>query len=296
MALGAAATGARAATGSTGQGLALMQEAIAEAALDELPLVIFNMAPRPAGLLPGARAAAGRATTARSRLAPRRGRGRELTQLAFHLADKWRTPGHRLRRPPDRLTQMTVEHDPGRATGTAARQALGARRQLRRHRPVEGDLDLAASASTTRPGSAPTSTGATSPTKYDEIAARRGAPRRDARRRRRHRRGGVRHHRRSSSTTSSTSCAPTGTRIGTFRPITLWPFPCDALADAAAGACEQVLVFELNAGQMVDDVRLAVDGARARALDRRREPRRVRHAPGRPPRRRRDPRADPRGD
>ena len=77
MALGAAATGARAATGSTGQGVALMQEAIAEAALNELPLVIFTMAPRPTGLLPVARAAAGGATTARSRLAPvERGRGR----------------------------------------------------------------------------------------------------------------------------------------------------------------------------------------------------------------------------
>src|SRR5271165_6960177 len=44
MALGASAAGARAATGSCGQGLALMQEAIAEAALNELPLVVFNMA------------------------------------------------------------------------------------------------------------------------------------------------------------------------------------------------------------------------------------------------------------
>ena len=33
-----------------------------------------------------------------------------------------------------------------------------------------------------------------------------------------------------------------------------------ALADAAAGG-QQVLVYELNAGQMVDDVRLAVNGA-----------------------------------
>src|SRR6478672_7093648 len=43
MAIGAAATGARAATGSCGQGLALMQEAIAEAALNETPLVVFNL-------------------------------------------------------------------------------------------------------------------------------------------------------------------------------------------------------------------------------------------------------------
>ena len=44
MAWGAAATGARAATGSTGQGLSLMQESLSEATLAEVPLVVFNMA------------------------------------------------------------------------------------------------------------------------------------------------------------------------------------------------------------------------------------------------------------
>src|SRR5215468_7665460 len=44
MAWGAVATGARAATGSTGQGLALMQESFSEITRAELPLVIFNMA------------------------------------------------------------------------------------------------------------------------------------------------------------------------------------------------------------------------------------------------------------
>ena len=40
----APATGARAATGSTGQGLSLMQESLSEATLAEVPLVVFNMA------------------------------------------------------------------------------------------------------------------------------------------------------------------------------------------------------------------------------------------------------------
>ena len=44
MTWGALATGARAATGSTGQGLSLMQESFAEMTLAELPLVVFNMA------------------------------------------------------------------------------------------------------------------------------------------------------------------------------------------------------------------------------------------------------------
>src|SRR5260370_40731912 len=46
MAWGALATGARAATGSTGQGLSLMQESFAEMTLAQLPPVIFDMARR----------------------------------------------------------------------------------------------------------------------------------------------------------------------------------------------------------------------------------------------------------
>ena len=50
-----------------------------------------------------------------------------------------------------------------------------------------------------------------------------------------------------------------GLRAGLFRPITLWPFPSTALAQAAARA-RGVLVVELSAGQMVEDVRLAIEG------------------------------------
>jgi 2-oxoglutarate ferredoxin oxidoreductase subunit alpha len=50
-----------------------------------------------------------------------------------------------------------------------------------------------------------------------------------------------------------------GIAVGLFRPITLWPFPTDALA-ALAQTLRAVLVVELSAGQMVDDVRLAVAG------------------------------------
>jgi 2-oxoglutarate ferredoxin oxidoreductase subunit alpha len=51
-----------------------------------------------------------------------------------------------------------------------------------------------------------------------------------------------------------------GVKAGFFRPITLWPFPRVQLAAAAAGR-KKVLVVEMNAGQMVEDVRLAVGGA-----------------------------------
>lgn len=50
-----------------------------------------------------------------------------------------------------------------------------------------------------------------------------------------------------------------GLRAGLFRPITVWPFPSAALRQAAARV-RKVLVVELSNGQMVEDVRVALDG------------------------------------
>ncbi len=50
-----------------------------------------------------------------------------------------------------------------------------------------------------------------------------------------------------------------GLKVGLFRPITLWPFPAQQL-NRLAGRCKGMLVVEANAGQMVQDVRLAVEG------------------------------------
>ena len=50
-----------------------------------------------------------------------------------------------------------------------------------------------------------------------------------------------------------------GIKVGLFRPITLWPFPEKQIAEMARKT-NGVLVVEINAGQMVDDVRLAVNG------------------------------------
>jgi 2-oxoglutarate ferredoxin oxidoreductase subunit alpha len=50
-----------------------------------------------------------------------------------------------------------------------------------------------------------------------------------------------------------------GIKLGLLRPITLWPFPSDVLfklADQVKG----MMTVELNSGQMVEDVRLAVNG------------------------------------
>lgn len=48
-----------------------------------------------------------------------------------------------------------------------------------------------------------------------------------------------------------------GIKIGLVRPITLWPFPYDAIRDIASHV-KGIQVVELNAGQMIEDVRLAV--------------------------------------
>ncbi|MGB9074616.1 MAG: 3-methyl-2-oxobutanoate dehydrogenase subunit VorB [Terriglobales bacterium] len=50
-----------------------------------------------------------------------------------------------------------------------------------------------------------------------------------------------------------------GLKAGLFRPITLWPFPAQALAETAKKV-GKILVVELSNGQMVEDVRLALNG------------------------------------
>ncbi|MBQ6682097.1 MAG: 3-methyl-2-oxobutanoate dehydrogenase subunit VorB [Prevotella sp.] len=50
-----------------------------------------------------------------------------------------------------------------------------------------------------------------------------------------------------------------GIKVGMFRPITLWPFPEKQIAELAKGK-KGVLVAEINAGQMVEDVRLSLNG------------------------------------
>jgi 2-oxoglutarate ferredoxin oxidoreductase subunit alpha len=47
-----------------------------------------------------------------------------------------------------------------------------------------------------------------------------------------------------------------GIPVGLFRPITMFPFPYEHLDRCADSAC-QILVVELSAGQMIEDVRLA---------------------------------------
>ena len=53
--------------------------------------------------------------------------------------------------------------------------------------------------------------------------------------------------------------AEKGIKVGIIRPITLWPFPKDAFKKAAE-LKKPILTVEMSMGQMVEDVKLAVDG------------------------------------
>ena len=54
-----------------------------------------------------------------------------------------------------------------------------------------------------------------------------------------------------------------GIKAGLFRPITVWPFPYEHLKAAAERECVKALLdVEANEGQMLEDVKLAVNGAK----------------------------------
>ena len=50
-----------------------------------------------------------------------------------------------------------------------------------------------------------------------------------------------------------------GVKVGLIRPITVWPFPEKAISDAA-DRLKGILTVEMSLGQMLDDVRLSVNG------------------------------------
>lgn len=51
-----------------------------------------------------------------------------------------------------------------------------------------------------------------------------------------------------------------GKKAGLFRPISLWPFPSEKIAQLAGKGKKIFLTVEMSAGQMVEDVKLAVNG------------------------------------
>jgi len=50
-----------------------------------------------------------------------------------------------------------------------------------------------------------------------------------------------------------------GLKVGLLRPVTLWPFPDHAIREMSR-LTKEFLVFEMNTGQMLEDVKLSLEG------------------------------------
>ncbi len=256
MAWGAAATGARAATGSTGQGLSLMQESLSEISRAEVPLVVFNMA-RGQGDYYQATRGGGHGDYRHPVLAPIDAtEAVHLTQLAFDLADRWRHPvliyGDYLLAHTSEAVDVAAETFPplppkdwavdGSLGGTGRSRNLNSIGMTKGTKGIDPDAFWGRLQEKTERMEA-------EEVRFEEEGAEDaellvvafGTLARFAR-------YVVRELR------------ADGVRVGLFRPITLWPFPSEALARAARGV-RRVACLEQNAGQMIDDVRLAVLGS-----------------------------------
>jgi 2-oxoglutarate ferredoxin oxidoreductase subunit alpha len=259
MAWGAAATGTPAATGSTGQGLSLMQESLAEITLARLPLVVLDMA-RAQGDYWQATRGGGHGDYRHLVLAPvDAAEAVQLVQRAFHLAAAWRNPvlvmgdyylAHTARAVDVAPLDTGERPDAGWAltgeTGGSGRAKVLS--FLGSHKQRDGvGYDLAVhyrecaehTARMLRDVPAEADCGYTEDA--DVVVVAFGTPGAYVR-------AAVR------------SLRAEGVRAGWIRPVTLVPFPAGAVAEAAARA-KVVAVYENNTGQMVDDVRLAVLGA-----------------------------------
>jgi 2-oxoglutarate ferredoxin oxidoreductase subunit alpha len=256
MALGAGAAGARAGTGSCGQGIALMQETIAEAALNEVPFVVFNMARGQQDYFQATRGG-GWGDYRTLCLAPKDvPEAVEHTQLLFHLADQYRAPVMMYGDYLIAHTYVSVDISPRDYGPLPAKDwALDGTKGGTGH---SRQVWTWAIGKANAPGLGPDLHWQHIADKFEEMG-------------------------RNEQRWETTSCEDAetvivsfgtagpfvdqvveelradGVRIGAFRPISLWPFPEAALSEACAAA-SRVLVFEVNAGQMIDDVRLSVAG------------------------------------
>jgi 2-oxoglutarate ferredoxin oxidoreductase subunit alpha len=259
MVWGAAATGVRAATGSVGQGLSLMQESLAEAAVARLPFVVLNMARSQADYFQATRGG-GHGDYRLPVLAPMDvPEAAQLVQVAFDWADRWRNPvlvygdyflAHTaqsvevtpLAAPP--LPPKTWALD-GSSGGSGRAKLLSPLGEVKQRDHVEYDLGeyyrlvgdaWRAMASGIEPM---VETGFIEGAEMVVVAF--GSPARFVR-------------------YVVAELRAEGWPVGYVRPITLYPFPSETIA-RLAGQVRAIAVYENSAGQMIDDVRLAVLGA-----------------------------------
>ncbi len=258
MVYGASSAGVRAMSGSSGPGLSLMQEGISYLAGSELPAVIVDVMRGGPGLGNIAPEQSDYAATVKGGghgnyhnfvVAPASVQEMAtLTMLAFDLADRYRNPaivladgftGQMIEPLELELEEHTAPEKDWAVLGTAATRKnlitsiylepddleahqgkLGAKYRVAEQLEPRHELYLAEDAEVLLVG-------------YGIVS--------------RVLRSAVEHARSS------------GLKVGLFRPITLWPFPKEALAEAARKV-HGVQVVELSNGQMAEDVRLAIGG------------------------------------
>ena len=255
MAWGAAATGTAAATGSTGQGLSLMQESLSEMALARVPLVVLNMGRAQADYFQATRGG-GHGDYRLPVLSPV-----DVTEAvalvgeAFDLAAHWRTPvliygdyflAHTWQTVEiPEATGPTATPDwalDGSSGGTGRAKLLSPLGEAKQRDAVGYDL-----AEHFHRGAA----------RVHELAD--GIPPRAEE----HRCDDADHLVVAFGTLASFArqavddLREQGHRVGLFRPITLWPFPEQRLFEVAESV-RSVAVWENNEGQLLEDVRLSL--------------------------------------
>ncbi|HUU28731.1 MAG TPA: 3-methyl-2-oxobutanoate dehydrogenase subunit VorB [archaeon] len=264
MLYGAASTGARAMTSSSSPGVSLKQEGISYLAGSELPAVIANVqrgGPGLGNIEPSqadyfqAVKGGGHGDYCQIVLAPSSVQEMyDLTAQAFELADRWRMPvmvlsDGRLGQMMEPLTPMKKPKPAGKNRPPKEWALTGAafgreKRVVKSFFPATGDLEehnkrLQAKYRLIRKKELRSEDYFTGDAEIVLVAY--GTVARLCRE-------VVRRARKK------------GLPVGLLRPVTLWPFPSLRLKQLASGV-KAFLVVEMSAGQMVEDVRLAVDGS-----------------------------------
>lgn len=260
MIYGAAAAGARAMTSSSSPGISLKQEGISYLAGSELPCVVVNVMRAGPGL-------GGIQASQSDYFQATRGGGHgdyrtlvyapasvqelvELTMAAFEAADRYRNPVMiladgilgQMMEPVDfsRLPDVTIPDKPWATTGARGRprniitslyldpevlERHNQRLQEKYRRMAEQEVRFEYRG----------------PEKAELVMVAYGTSARIAR-------------------TAMELAQAEGISVGLLRPITLWPFPSQPIRQCLDRGARGFLVVEMSAGQMVEDVQLAVAG------------------------------------
>lgn len=260
MVYGAAAAGCRVMTSSSSPGISLKQEGISYIAGSQLPCVIVNMqrgGPGLGSIQPGqadyfqATKGGGHGDYRNIVLAPNSVQEMaDITIQAFDLADKWRNAvmilgdgalGQMMEPVEFKESTTTPPEKPWAATGLHGRKTHNVVNSLflqpdlmEKHNHVLQEKYAQIEANETRWESLQTEDA-------DIIVVAYGITSRIAQ-------------------TAIHQARAAGVKVGMLRPISLWPFPTKPIA-ALCKTAKSFVVFEMSAGQMIEDVRLAVNGA-----------------------------------